>query len=148
MTPNACAGSSAKSSPGGGGDRSGIHIGVEAADALRRNGLRVTVLERAENVLLRDRPVLHRGRCASNWKEHGVELRCGVKASAIEPEKRGECRLRSGGGRGRVQAQHELATEAGVEIGRTGAIRADDHMETNLHGVLPPPATAPRSSTW
>jgi NADPH-dependent 2,4-dienoyl-CoA reductase/sulfur reductase-like enzyme len=29
----------------------------------------------------------------------------------------------------------ELATEAGIEIGRTGAIRTDDHMETNLRGV-------------
>jgi len=29
----------------------------------------------------------------------------------------------------------EMAAQAGVELGRTGAIRADDHMETNLHGV-------------
>ena len=29
----------------------------------------------------------------------------------------------------------ELAAEAGVEIGRTGAIRADERMETNLPGV-------------
>ncbi|MGB7723196.1 MAG: FAD-dependent oxidoreductase, partial [Bryobacteraceae bacterium] len=32
------------------------YIGVEAADALRRNGLCVTVLERSENALLRDDP--------------------------------------------------------------------------------------------
>ena len=29
----------------------------------------------------------------------------------------------------------ELAREAGIEIGRTGAIRTDDRMETNLRGV-------------
>ena len=29
----------------------------------------------------------------------------------------------------------EIAAEAGVEIGRTGAIRTDDRMETNLRGV-------------
>jgi NADPH-dependent 2,4-dienoyl-CoA reductase/sulfur reductase-like enzyme len=28
-----------------------------------------------------------------------------------------------------------MAVEAGVEVGHTGAIRADDRMETNLHGV-------------
>src|SRR5208283_3123902 len=29
----------------------------------------------------------------------------------------------------------ELAAQAGVEIGRSGAIRTDDRMETNLRGV-------------
>jgi NADPH-dependent 2,4-dienoyl-CoA reductase/sulfur reductase-like enzyme len=29
----------------------------------------------------------------------------------------------------------ELAAEAGIEIGRTGAIRTDDRMETNLRGI-------------
>jgi len=30
----------------------------------------------------------------------------------------------------------ELAAEAGVEIGRSGAIRTDDRMETNLRGIF------------
>jgi NADPH-dependent 2,4-dienoyl-CoA reductase/sulfur reductase-like enzyme len=30
----------------------------------------------------------------------------------------------------------EMAAEAGIEIGRSGAIRTDDHMETNLRGVF------------
>ena len=34
-----------------------------------------------------------------------------------------------------LQPNVELAAEAGVEIGRTGAIRVDEHMETNLTGV-------------
>src|SRR5207248_6183815 len=29
----------------------------------------------------------------------------------------------------------ELAADAGIEVGRTGAIRTDDRMETNLRGV-------------
>jgi NADPH-dependent 2,4-dienoyl-CoA reductase/sulfur reductase-like enzyme len=29
----------------------------------------------------------------------------------------------------------ELASEAGIDIGRTGAIRTDEHMETSLRGV-------------
>jgi NADPH-dependent 2,4-dienoyl-CoA reductase/sulfur reductase-like enzyme len=30
----------------------------------------------------------------------------------------------------------EIAVEGGVEVGRTGAIRVDEHMETNLPGVF------------
>jgi NADPH-dependent 2,4-dienoyl-CoA reductase/sulfur reductase-like enzyme len=111
------------------------YIGVEAADALRRNGLRVTVLERAENVLLRDDPYFTAA-VRKQLERHGVELRCGVKVSAIEPESVADvaCDLVvvSAGFKPNV----EMATEAGVEIGRTGAIRADDRMETNLHGVF------------
>jgi NADPH-dependent 2,4-dienoyl-CoA reductase/sulfur reductase-like enzyme len=110
------------------------YIGVETADALRRNGLRVTVLERSENVLLRDDPQFTAA-VRKQLEQHGVELRCGVKAGAIEPGSVADvaCDLVvvSAGFKPNV----ELATEAGVEIGRTGAIRADDRMETNLHGV-------------
>jgi NADPH-dependent 2,4-dienoyl-CoA reductase/sulfur reductase-like enzyme len=111
------------------------YIGVEAADALRRNGLRVTVLERADNVLLRDEPYFTAA-VRKQLERHGVELRCGVKAGAIEPESVADvaCDLVvvSAGFKPNV----ELAAQAGVELGRTGAIRADDHMETNLHGVF------------
>jgi NADPH-dependent 2,4-dienoyl-CoA reductase/sulfur reductase-like enzyme len=110
------------------------YIGVEAADALRRNGLRVTVLERSENVLLRDDAHLTAA-VRQQLEKHGVEMRCGVNASAIELDRVADvaCDLVvvSAGFKPNV----ELAAEAGVELGRTGAIRADDRMETNLHGV-------------
>jgi NADPH-dependent 2,4-dienoyl-CoA reductase/sulfur reductase-like enzyme len=111
------------------------YIGVEAADALRRNGLRVTVLERSPNVLLRDDPHFTAA-VRKQLERHGVELRCGVNASAIEPESVADvpCDLvvLSAGFKPNV----EIATEAGIETGRTGAIRTDDHMETNLHGIF------------
>ncbi|HMD70079.1 MAG TPA: FAD-dependent oxidoreductase [Bryobacteraceae bacterium] len=111
------------------------YIGVEAADALRRNGLCVTVLERSANVLLRDDPHFTAA-VRKQLEKHGVELRCGVKVSAIESGRVADvpCDLVvvSAGFKPNV----EMATEAGVEIGRTGAIRTDDHMETNLHGVF------------
>jgi NADPH-dependent 2,4-dienoyl-CoA reductase/sulfur reductase-like enzyme len=110
------------------------YIGVEAADALRRNGLRVTVLERSPNVLLRDDPHFTAA-VRQQLEKHGVELRCGVNAGAIEPDRVADvaCDLVvvSAGFKPNV----EIAVEAGVEVGRTGAIRADDRMETNLHGV-------------
>ncbi len=110
------------------------YIGVEAADALRRNGLRVTVLERSENVLLRDDQRFTEAVCRQ-LERHGVEVRCGVNVGAIEPDRVADvaCHLVvvSAGFKPNV----EIAAEAGVELGRTGAIRADDRMETNLHGV-------------
>ncbi|MGA2271621.1 MAG: FAD-dependent oxidoreductase [Bryobacteraceae bacterium] len=110
------------------------YIGVEAADALRRNGLRVTVLERSPNVLRRD-DARFTAAVRRQLEEHGVELRCGVNVGAIEPDRVGDVAgdlvVVSAGFKPNV----EMAAEAGVELGHTGAIRADDRMETNLHGV-------------
>src|SRR2546430_8069021 len=110
------------------------YIGVEAADALRRNGLRVTVLERSQHVLQRRDPLLTAA-VRHQLEEYGVELRCGVSVSAIEPESVAgipcDLAVLSAG----LKPNVEIAADAGVELGRTGAIRTDDHMETNLRGV-------------
>jgi len=111
------------------------YIGVEAADALRRNGLRVTVLERSPDALLRRDPMLTAA-VRHQLEAHGVELRCGVSVSAIELDSVAgvpcDVVVLSAGFRPNV----EIAAEAGVEIGRSGAIRTDDRMETNLRGVF------------
>ena len=105
------------------------YIGLEAADALRRNGLRVTVLERSQSLLLREDDwwtQLVRKQLA----DYGVELRCGVDVRSFDFP--ADIIVLAAGFRPNV----ELAAEAGVEIGRTGAIRTDDRMETNLRGVF------------
>ena len=110
------------------------YIGVEAADALRRNGLRVTVLERSPHALLRDEPWITAA-VRQQLEDHGVELRCGAGISAIGPDRVADvpCDMVvvSAGFRPNV----EMAAAAGVEIGRSGAIRTSEHMETNLTGV-------------
>jgi NADPH-dependent 2,4-dienoyl-CoA reductase/sulfur reductase-like enzyme len=111
------------------------YIGVEVADALSRNGLRVTILERGADVLLRDdAPFTDAVR--HTLEAHGVELRCGVRVDFVEPDRVAgvPCDLvvvAAG-----FQPNIELAVGAGVAIGRTGAIAADDHMETNVHGIF------------
>src|ERR1035438_8196503 len=60
------------------------YIGVEAADALRRNGLRVTILERSAHALLRD-DADFTAAVRAQLERHGVELRTGVAVTAIEP---------------------------------------------------------------
>jgi NADPH-dependent 2,4-dienoyl-CoA reductase/sulfur reductase-like enzyme len=110
------------------------YIGLEAADALRRNGLRVTVLERAPNVLGRND---HELTCAvrRQLELHRVELRCGVEVRAIEPGRVAEVPcdmvvLAAG-----FRPETALAAEAGIDLGRTGAIATDDRMETSIRGI-------------
>jgi CoA-dependent NAD(P)H sulfur oxidoreductase len=105
------------------------YIGLEAADALRRNGLRVTVLERSQNLLLRDDP-WWTGLVRKQLADYGVELRCGVDVPTLDFP--ADLIVLAAGFKPNV----ELAAEAGVEIGRSGAIHTDDRMETNLRGVF------------
>jgi NADPH-dependent 2,4-dienoyl-CoA reductase/sulfur reductase-like enzyme len=111
------------------------YIGVEAADALRRNGLRVTILERSAHALLRADDAFT-VEVRKQLERHGVELRTGVNVTAIEADQTGgvPCDLvvLAAGFKPNV----ELAADAGIELGRTGAIRTDDRMETSLRGVF------------
>jgi NADPH-dependent 2,4-dienoyl-CoA reductase/sulfur reductase-like enzyme len=110
------------------------YIGVEAADALRRHGLQVTILERSKNVLLRSDDLIV-STVRKTLETHHVELRTGVAVKSIEADNVAgvpcEMVVISAGFRPNV----EIAAEAGVELGRTGAIRTDEYMETNLRGV-------------
>ena len=87
------------------------------------------------DVLLRD-DAAFTDAVRNTLETHGVELRCGVKVETIEPDRVADvpCDLVivAAGFKPNV----ELASEAGVATGRTGAIAADDHMETNLRGVF------------
>jgi NADPH-dependent 2,4-dienoyl-CoA reductase/sulfur reductase-like enzyme len=110
------------------------YIGVEAADALRRNGLRVTVLERSPHALLRDDPQLTAA-VRKQLEDHGVELVCEVSVHSIGSDSVAgvPCDLVvvSAGFRPNV----EIAAEAGVELGRSGAIRTDERMSTSVSGI-------------
>jgi NADPH-dependent 2,4-dienoyl-CoA reductase/sulfur reductase-like enzyme len=110
------------------------YIGIEAADALRRNGLRVTILERSGYALLRAEDAFT-AEVRKQLERHHVELRTGISVSVIEPESVAgvacDMVVISAG----FQPGAELAADAGIEIGRTGAIRTDDRMETNVRGV-------------
>ncbi len=111
------------------------YIGVEAADALRRNGLRVTILERSAYALLREDEGLTAA-VRKQLEQHGVELRTGVTVAAIEPGQVAgvpcDMVVLAAG----FQPNVEIAADAGIELGRSGAIRTDERMETNLRGVF------------
>jgi len=110
------------------------YIGLEAADALRRNGLRVTVLERSQHLLLRSDD-WWTAQVRKQLADHGVEVRCGVDVRSLDSpavDFPADVVVLAAGFKPNV----ELAAQAGVEIGRSGAIRTDDRMETNLRGVF------------
>jgi len=113
----------------------GGYIGLEVADALRRQALRVTVLQASQHLLQRDEE--HWNTLARRQLErHGVELRCGVEAKSIAADSVGDFPADVVVIAAGFKPNVALAAEAGVETGRTGAIRTDDHMETSLRGVF------------
>jgi CoA-dependent NAD(P)H sulfur oxidoreductase len=112
----------------------GGYIGLEAADALRRNGLAVTLVDAGERLLKRDDAELS-NKVADHLRRFGVEVRLGERVRAIEPDQVDgapcDLVLLATGLRPNV----EIAVEAGVELGRAGAIRVDERMQTSLGGV-------------
>lgn len=104
------------------------YIGLEAADALRRNGMAVAVVEQGPHVLGRGDAELTKA-VRERLERFRVELQLNTRISAVE---RRELVILATGLRPNV----EIAVEGGVEVGRTGAIRVDEHMETNLPGVF------------
>jgi NADPH-dependent 2,4-dienoyl-CoA reductase/sulfur reductase-like enzyme len=105
------------------------YIGVEAADALRRNGLRVTLVERSQHALLRGDAQLTAA-VKRQLEAHGVELRTGVELKSVA-DVPADMVVISAGFKPNVQ----VAAEAGVVIGRTGAVATDERMETSIRGV-------------
>ena len=123
----------------------GGYIGLEIAEVLRWRGLQVTVLEptgRLLNTLIEDelRPLLH-----SRVKEAGVIARQ-EKAVAFELGAEGLVRAVWTDKKEKIGCQlvvvaigvvpnTELAVQANIRLGETGAIAVDDQMHTNVPNV-------------
>ena len=110
------------------------YIGVEAADALRRNGIRVTVVDRSRHALRRDDDEFSAA-VVRQLEAHRVEVRLGVSIESIEPDRVGDIPCDMVVVAAGFKPNTELAAQAGIKLGRTGAIATDERMETNLLGV-------------
>ncbi len=106
------------------------YIGLEAADALRVNGLAVTLFASESDLLGRQDPELTK-LLAKHLERFHVELRLNTPVRSLDGLGFDVVVLSSG-----LRPNVELAQEAGIEIGRTGAIRTSERMETNLTGVF------------
>ena len=111
------------------------YIGLEAVEALRHNGLAVTLMERDPHVLRRNDAGLTEA-VRKHLERFRVDVRLGREVAAIEPDRVDDVPcdlvLLAAG----IRPNSDLAAEAGIELGRTGAIRVDERMETNLAGVF------------
>jgi len=120
----------------------GGYIGLEVAENLCGLGMEVSLIEGADRVALAYGPEVAE-RVEAELGEHGVRAYTGTKVEEFV----GEGRVRGvrfgdteretdlvivGVG---IEPCVDLAEEAGVEIGVTGAIRVDEHMRTNLPDV-------------
>jgi len=113
-------------------------IGVEITEALVQRGCRVTVVEMLPQILRILDPDMAR-LVEQHMESHGVKVLTGMKVEAIEGDEVVQSVLTSAG---RIAADMvilaigvrpnvALAQTAGLEIGRTGAIKVDDRMQTS-----------------
>ncbi|MEM1115818.1 MAG: FAD-dependent oxidoreductase, partial [Bacteroidota bacterium] len=123
----------------------GGYIGLEMAEALRRRGVRATVLEPRGRVLgstiaceasdLMDRAVAQAGVAVRPERAAGLLADDHGRVRAVRTD-RGEvvgCQMvvvAVG-----VEPRTDLATEAGAEVGTSGGLAVDDRMRTSLRGV-------------
>ncbi len=122
----------------------GGYIGLEMAEALVENGLAVTLVEKAPQLLLNFDPDMAEF-VRGELERKGVEVvtgngvtsfdgdRNGVRYVLTESGDRFECDLvlmATG-----IRPNVSLAEAAGIEIGRTGAIAVDERMLTDRHSI-------------
>ena len=106
------------------------YIGLEAAEALRVHGVKVCVVDRGESVLGRDDSELTR-KVQQHLGAFGIELRLREEVKSIGSLDADVVVIAAG-----LQPNVKLAADAGVRIGRTGAIETDERLSTTYEGVF------------
>ena len=117
----------------------GGFIGLEMAENLHKRGLRVTILEKAEQLM----PPIDAemaGPIAAHLRTHGVEVRLGDGLRAFEREGAGLVVLTESGARlpadlvilaiG-VRPEAQLAKDSGLTLGAAGGIAVNESMRTS-----------------
>lgn len=121
------------------------YVGLEMAEALTARGIHVTVIEAFDHVLGNTEPEISR-LVEDELTANGARLMKTTKATAFESDSHGRVRQVISDGGERVDAEIvligigirpnvELARDAGVRLGSTGAIAVDERQETSVMGV-------------
>lgn len=121
----------------------GGYIGLEMAEAFVRRGLEVTVVDAAPALMSTLDPDMG-GLVAEAMAEVGISVHCGERLTGIETSSGRVAAVNTEQdtyaadivvlGLG-VRPNVQLAEEAGVRIGPSGAIRVDRRMRTSVPGV-------------
>ena len=120
------------------------YIGLEMAEAFHARGLQTTLIEASDRVMSTLGGSL-RDRVARELRSRGIEIIFGEKVSAFEGSSGSIERVITERGRAveaeivsigvGVRPHTELAREAGIETGESGAIKTDAQMRTNVANV-------------
>ena len=118
------------------------YVGLEMAEALRGVGAEVTLIEALESVLPGGEPEIA-ALVDEELRRQGVEVRTGQLAQALEGDGRVRRVVTSDGTLDvdlvlvsvGVRPAVQMAREAGIEVGPTGAIATDRRMATNVPDV-------------
>jgi CoA-dependent NAD(P)H sulfur oxidoreductase len=104
-------------------------------EALQRRGLQVTLLEGSQDVMNRVDPEVTQ-RVEAELKRSGVEVQFGHRVQCIEGHNVDGIAADMVVAAVGVKPNSELAADAGVELGMSGAIRVSSQMETNVAGIF------------
>lgn len=109
----------------------GGYIGVEIAEAFHALGLNITLYEQAEHILtLLDSDLAYQ--VQRHMEEKGVSIHTNTRATGdLQEIKDADIIIAAIG----VRPNIELAREAGIEIGKTGAIKVNKQMRTNISNI-------------
>jgi pyruvate/2-oxoglutarate dehydrogenase complex dihydrolipoamide dehydrogenase (E3) component len=127
----------------------GSYVGLEFAQAFRRFGSRVTVVERSERILPREDADVSAG-VAELFASEGIEIHTGVAVTRVEGRSGEYVRVsgRAGDREIALEGSHLLAATGrvftpqevepatgGVEITERGTFRVNERLETTAAGV-------------
>ncbi|HET9598965.1 MAG TPA: mercuric reductase [Anaeromyxobacteraceae bacterium] len=123
----------------------GGYIGCEFAQAYRRFGAEVTVVEPGPHLLAREDPEVSEA-LEGAFRAEGIELRLGTRAAGVSREGDGLRLALEGGGAlagshllvatGRRPNTDDLGCDAaGVALDGRGFVRVDDHYRTSAEGI-------------
>jgi len=127
----------------------GGYVGVELAQAFRRFGSRVTVLQSGRQLLAREDPDVGEA-VRAIFEEDGIDVVLGAETERVEGRSGDRVRLwiRSGAGEQTIEGSDILVStgrtpntrhigleEAGIELDDGGFVKVDDRLQTTAPGV-------------
>jgi NADPH-dependent 2,4-dienoyl-CoA reductase/sulfur reductase-like enzyme len=121
------------------------YIGLEMAEAFLLKGLEVTIVERLEQPMATLDPDVAEG-LAAEIRALGIDLRLGVSVSGFSVDDQGwVTAVQTDAGQVPadivvmglgVRPNAQLAADAGIAVGPSGAIATDDKMQTSVPGIF------------